>query len=506
MLTPGSVSSHRKLRSSLLLLSAALVPLLAQPACGSDDGKKKAPDKFQAGGEGGEESSGGGQGMGTAAEAGTGGTPTSEAGSAGQATGGAGGSAGIDCPAGSADCDDDPTDCEADVTMLDQCGACGVACSQDNGTTICGETGCEVTSCTEPYHDCNNTGTDGCEATLDTVDNCGFCGHACGEAACTNALCAGTIVGSAGGAYRWAQTSDALYRITGNNPNYGLATNYTLVRIPLDGSPETIMASGNISPGGLTVDDSSVYWALKGTPSAVVKKDHDAAPASGPVPVFETAGTAAPVQLRIQGGDLYWTAEDGAIYKRALVGGTNEPPIVTAAQVAGTGVFNLHQDFVVTPTAMYWVVLPVSGNQAFIRTAPLAGGNASDVAGAITNSFLKLSVSGEDIYWVRATGAALDGVYHYAPGGEVGAPLVVQPNLTAVLQDGDYLYMTGGTFNNQLFRAPVEGGTSIPLGDTSNLTYAMDIGAVSADRIFVITSFTHGAGFFGGLPTVAFPK
>ena len=34
----------------------------------------------------------------------------------------------------------------------------------------------------------------------------------------------------------------------------------------------------------------------------------------------------------------------------------------------------------------------------------------------------------------------------------------------------------------------------------------MDIGAVSADRVFVITSFTHGAGFFSGNPTVAYPK
>ena len=39
-------------RSSFILLSAVLVPLLAQPACGSDDGKKKAGPRFMDGGEG----------------------------------------------------------------------------------------------------------------------------------------------------------------------------------------------------------------------------------------------------------------------------------------------------------------------------------------------------------------------------------------------------------------------------------------------------------------------
>ena len=46
MLTPASASSKRHLRSSVLLLTAALLPLLAQPACGDEDGKKKAPTKF----------------------------------------------------------------------------------------------------------------------------------------------------------------------------------------------------------------------------------------------------------------------------------------------------------------------------------------------------------------------------------------------------------------------------------------------------------------------------
>ena len=110
-----------------------------------------------------------------------------------------GGSNGPECPTGTADCDDDPLTCEADVTVLTQCGECNVACSQANGTTICGATGCEVTSCTTGYGDCNATGTDGCETPLNTADNCGFCGRDCGTQACNaQTLCDATVVGSGG--------------------------------------------------------------------------------------------------------------------------------------------------------------------------------------------------------------------------------------------------------------------------------------------------------------------
>jgi hypothetical protein len=521
----AATKSRRKVRfrSSILVFTALALPLLVQPACGSDDGKKKAGPGFMHGGEGGELSSGGSSPVEEGGSSGSGGSPgsagaaagTGEGGSGGSTVAGAGGSTvagaggeagggsdGPDCPTGTADCDDDPTTCETDVTQLDECGACGVMCEQTNGTVICGDSGCEVTSCMADYGDCNDTGTDGCEASLTTADNCGFCDRDCGSQACTNKLCDPVQLGSAQSAYRWARTADALYRIDGNTPNYGLASNYVLTRTPLDGGAEVVMHSDAKNPGGLAVDDSSVYWAVNGTPAAVLKKAHDAAAVTTPTPVFETP--SIPVQLRIQDNYMYWTNLAGAIYRRAMNAPLSDDgdEIVTAAQVAGTGTFNLHQDFVVTPTAMYWVVLPTSGNLAFIRTAPLAGGNATDVASAITNSFFKLSLLGEDLYWIRATGSALDGAYHYAPGEAVEA-LVLQAGLNAVHATADYLYLLGGS--NTVYRAPGAGGTSIKIGDSSGLAYAMDFAGHDGANVYVLTSFTHGAGFFGDYKLLGYP-
>jgi hypothetical protein len=503
-------------RSSFILLSAVLVPLLAQPACGSDDGKKKAGPRFMDGGEGGELTSSGGSDSpgeegGSAGSGGTAGSAAgpNEGGSAGTPSTGsggeAGGSDGPSCPAGSADCDDDPSDCETDVTRFEECGACGVACQSVNGTTICGETGCEVTSCTGDYGDCENAGTDGCETLLTSADNCGICARDCGAQACNNKLCEATQLGSALSAYRWASTADAIYRIDGYTPSYGLAANYTLTRTPLDGSAEVVMHGDAKSPGGLTVDGANVYWAVNGTPAAVLKKAHDAAAATTPTPVFETP--SVPVQLRIQGNYMYWTNAAGAIFRRAMNAGISDDgdEIVSAAQVAGTGTFNLHQDLAVSPTAMYWVVLPPTGNQAFIRTAPLTGGTASDVTGAITNSFFKLSLAGEDLYWIRATGSALDGAYRSQSGGEAEA-LVLQAGLTAVHATADYLYLLGGS--NSLYRAPLAGGNSVKIGNQTSENYsiyAMDFAGNDADTIYVLTSFTHGAGFMGDYKLFGYP-
>lgn len=360
-----------------------------------------------------------------------------------------------------------------------------------------------MTSCGAGYGDCNETGTDGCETPLNTEDNCGICGHSCNGAACNNGLCAATAVGSPAGAYRWVMTTDAIYRLDGNTPNYGFPTNYTLTRIPLDGSAEVIMASNTAGPGGLAADDTYVYWAVNGTPPAVFRKAHTAAAEVTPTPIFEPA--SVPVQLRIQGNDMYWMGLDGAIYKRPVDAAFSNAgtQIVSAAEVKGTGTFNMHQDFVLTPTAMYWVVLPTSGQEAFIRTAPLAGGTASNVPGAITNQYLKLSVVGEDLYWVRATGAAVDGVHHYHPDSGV-EPLVIQTQLNAALADPPYLYMLENRTN--VYRAPITGGASVRIGNCSGLAYCMDFAGSDPESIYAPTSFTHGSGFAGDYPTLSFPK
>ncbi|MFU8804830.1 MAG: MYXO-CTERM sorting domain-containing protein [Bradymonadaceae bacterium] len=90
------------------------------------------------------------------------------------------------CSAGFDDCDKIvETGCETNITTSDQhCGACYNACTRPQADGSCnGQAGCDFT-CWTGWDDCNNdlhiSGSDGCEAHLDTsVNHCGACNNLC---------------------------------------------------------------------------------------------------------------------------------------------------------------------------------------------------------------------------------------------------------------------------------------------------------------------------------------
>ncbi len=95
------------------------------------------------------------------------------------------------CNAGFADCGGDYR-CETDVTSsVGNCGACGNACPAVDGTPWCRDSSCGVTPCPEGRGDCDGDGT--CETDLTTSDeHCGACGNACLPQDGTGACAAGT--------------------------------------------------------------------------------------------------------------------------------------------------------------------------------------------------------------------------------------------------------------------------------------------------------------------------
>ncbi|MEZ4299830.1 MAG: fibrinogen-like YCDxxxxGGGW domain-containing protein, partial [Polyangiaceae bacterium] len=77
------------------------------------------------------------------------------------------------CEDGFANCDGiDANGCEADLSDPANCGACGVACANANGTTACNAGACEPT-CAAGYADCDGNPANGCEA--NTKLTCGTC-------------------------------------------------------------------------------------------------------------------------------------------------------------------------------------------------------------------------------------------------------------------------------------------------------------------------------------------
>ncbi|MEQ8275037.1 MAG: choice-of-anchor D domain-containing protein [Deltaproteobacteria bacterium] len=93
------------------------------------------------------------------------------------------------------DCDGTP-DNGFDLTNdLNNCGACNVACTVQNGAPVCATGNCAIQSCTAPFDDCNNQYGDGCESNTQVdLANCGACNVACavanGSPICNGGSCA----------------------------------------------------------------------------------------------------------------------------------------------------------------------------------------------------------------------------------------------------------------------------------------------------------------------------
>jgi hypothetical protein len=86
----------------------------------------------------------------------------------------------LECEPGYEDCDDDPaTGCESTLKDNQNCGECGKPCSIRNATASCSTGECQFTACSAGWGNCNDDLSDGCEARLNTTDNCGQCGKAC---------------------------------------------------------------------------------------------------------------------------------------------------------------------------------------------------------------------------------------------------------------------------------------------------------------------------------------
>lgn len=84
------------------------------------------------------------------------------------------------CAPGWDSCDGNPNNgCETSLSTVQNCGGCGVACSNSNGSTACSGGAC-VPSCTSNYASCDGNANNGCETYLRTdPDHCGSCGFEC---------------------------------------------------------------------------------------------------------------------------------------------------------------------------------------------------------------------------------------------------------------------------------------------------------------------------------------
>ena len=76
-------------------------------------------------------------------------------------------------------------------TDINNCGACGTVCSAGpNSIPACTAGQCQIAACSPGFANCDGIAANGCETNLNTVANCGSCGHACsGGQSCASGVC-----------------------------------------------------------------------------------------------------------------------------------------------------------------------------------------------------------------------------------------------------------------------------------------------------------------------------
>jgi hypothetical protein len=115
----------------------------------------------------------------------------------------------LSCQSGWADCDMDPVNgCETSLNTTSDCGGCGRSCLTTNVATAQCTNGLCTSSCNAGYGNCSKpvapTADDGCETNLNLdMDNCGACGRACSGTnvamrQCSSGLCTSTCNGGWG--------------------------------------------------------------------------------------------------------------------------------------------------------------------------------------------------------------------------------------------------------------------------------------------------------------------
>jgi hypothetical protein len=100
----------------------------------------------------------------------------------------------IGCEPGYDECDSETdTVCETEVNTAAQCGACDAACTLDHAVPECEDLECVVQLCDSGYDDCDDVPDNGCEAPLDTLEDCGACDTPCALASCGGGVCSASL-------------------------------------------------------------------------------------------------------------------------------------------------------------------------------------------------------------------------------------------------------------------------------------------------------------------------
>ncbi len=473
------------LRGASLL---GLVVTLGAGACGSEDGSKKAPsdrpeggatsgggasgdDEDNRGGGGGGEPSDGGSEVGGSSGSGEGGATAGDAGSGGSsmlggaagsetsggAAGAAGAPAGIECALGTADCDDDPSDCETNIaTDATHCGRCERACG---ATAACTNGLCDAT------------------VLLDPTDNSNFCSGVFTATTAYMLTC-------------WGNNDLTELRSTPLEP--GASILGTEIKRY---SPETNNAVSLVALRGLLIDGDQVLYGLQENPGHIYKFPLDA---DGPEDVsiaytFENGMRFD--YLSLVGDTFYWhhnTYTAGGQVAPSTIKKRKKSEVASTTLVTGLGTASQLQVF---PSQMVWVEQRTAGNYAVYRAAT-GGADIADVElVAVATAGTYLQRRGDYAYWTHKAAA---------PNGKLRRLKADDPAATAedvltglnlpegLALDDDYAYFKQA---DALYRVALSGGTAEQLSTVVAAHDAQATAIFHVDDQYVYFAAGPGFGF-----------
>ena len=256
-------------------------------------------------------------------------------------------------------------------------------------------------------------------------------------ATCGTGTCPPTVLGAGGSPVQIAVDSTNVY----------WTTQATVMRAPINGGAQTILADNQSNAWGIAVGAGSVFWTQTTAPGGAVMT----LPTGGGEPATFASGQNNPIGIAIDSANLYWTdSAGGTVTAQALDGGQ---PWTLASGQDYPGVI------AVDATNAYWAT------EDEIVTVPIAGGRPT-VLTPVSNTF-GLAVDATNIYWA-------DGNTIWQMPIHGGTPVMIGRGYpVAVAVDATSVYWTD---ISSVMRVPIGGGaaTAVATGQNGPMGIALD--------------------------------
>ena len=230
----------------------------------------------------------------------------------------------------------------------------------------------------------------------------------------------------------------------------------TIKAIPLTGAgTPTTLVTGQVSPAGVAVDASHIYWATPAAPGAQALIQKAPLTGSPPTVLIDDPELESPAGVAVDASNIYWAdSASGIVYERKLSGGLIIP-------------FNLSNPFTdpagvaVDSTHVYWA----DSSDGTIQEARLnTFGPTTLISGQ--DSPWGVAVDSGHIYWANSG----DGTIKEAPltGGPVTTLVTGQDSPEGLAVDSTHIYWANSG-DGTIKEAPLTGGpvTTLVTGQIS---------------------------------------